>query len=585
MVSKRPTSSTQRLQQTLTAIDGKGYGAYKEIAGLYDFGEFTLYVDYVQGDPFAAPSRFRAVFPQAVAQLPRELLTPDIRRIASADFLNRLLSKRLKAGSRPRGSGKSGLLRILEPGQQILERTSLVIDTSGAVTARFRVGLPASGRRALGREAAEMLLAAIPDALRAVLAPATQELERLRQHATLAEDSAALREQLESKGLVSFVPDGAILPRRSGIDDRPLSTEQAIVFMAPQELRVSLRAPNRGDIAGMGIPRGITLIVGGGYHGKSTLLRAIEKGIYDHVGGDGRELAVTLPGALKIRAEDGRSVVCVDISNFIAGLPRGEDTARFSTANASGSTSQAAAISEALEVGANCLLVDEDTSATNFMIRDARMQALIADADEPITPFIDRARQLYDELGVSTVLVVGGAGDYFDVADTVIGMRKYLPTDLSLKARRIAEQFRTERAHEGGPWTALRQRVPDPRSIDARKGRKPASIKVQTPTRGLFGNQELDLTALGPGTCHHPGVSPRRFPLARRPAHGARGARAVHARNRARWIGHHRSAPARRLRGVSNLRARRGARPPPHSEDPRLARTEPRLVRRSLSGV
>ncbi|MGD2217460.1 MAG: ABC-ATPase domain-containing protein, partial [Gemmatimonadales bacterium] len=362
--------------------------------------------------------------------------------------------------------------------------------------ARFTAGLPAAGRRVLGRQAAEMLLGDIPRALRSVLAPATGELEALRGHGFLAEDSAALRGQLEERGLIAFVPDGAVLPRRSGIDDRPLAVSQAVAFEAPDGLRVTLEAPNRGPVTGMGVPRGVTLIVGGGYHGKSTLLRAIEGGIYEHVEADGRDLAVTVPDAVKIRAEDGRAVASVDISNFITDLPRREDTAHFSTANASGSTSQAAAIAEALEVGATCLLIDEDTSATNFMIRDARMQALIHDADEPITPFIDRARQLYEELGVSTVIVVGGAGDYFDVADTIIGMRSYLPADLTAGAKQIADRFRTERAHEGGPWSPLRRRVPDPASIDARKGRKPVSIKVQTPTRVLFGTHELELGAL-----------------------------------------------------------------------------------------
>ncbi len=199
---------------------------------------------------------------------------------------------------------------------------------------------------------------------------------------------------------------------------------------------------------------------------------------------------------MKIRAEDGRSITSVDISNFITGLPRGEDTTHFSTPNASGSTSQAAAIAEALEVGATCLLIDEDTSATNFMIRDARMQALIEDADEPITPFIDRARQMYEELGVSTVLVVGGAGDYFDVADTVIGMRSYLPADLTTEARDVAARFQTARTHEGGPWSPIRGRVPDPASIDAGRGRKSVSIKVRTPTRIAFGTEELELAAL-----------------------------------------------------------------------------------------
>ncbi len=488
--------SSRELTVELQAIDGTGYGAYKGIAGSYDFDDFRFHIDYVQGDPFASPSRLRAEFAPNIAQLPSDLLRLRSRRIAAADFLNRRLHSALASASKSRGTGKSGQIRILRPGQAILERTSLEIDEAGRVTARFTAGLPASGRRVLGRQAAEMLTGDIPSALRRVLAPATRDLEALRRHAELAEDSAALRDQLDGRGLVSFIPRGAILPRRSGVDDRPLAASEAVVLEPPDPLTVTLEAPNRGPVAGIGIPRGITLIVGGGYHGKSTLLRAIECGVYDHIEGDGRELAVTVPGAVKVRAEDGRSITSVDISNFITGLPRGEDTAHFSTANASGSTSQAAAIAEALEVGATCLLVDEDTSATNFMIRDARMQALIADRDEPITPYIDRARQLYQELGVSTVLVVGGAGDYFDVADTVIGMRRYLPNDLTAAAREIAANFRTDRRHEGGRWTPIRERRLEPASIDARKGKKSVSIKVQTPTRVLFGTEELELSAL-----------------------------------------------------------------------------------------
>jgi predicted ABC-class ATPase len=489
-------NTSEKLRSELAAIDGKAYGAYKRIAGSYDFDDFRLHVDYVQGDPFASPSRLRAVFSPEVARLPEDLLRPKVRRTAAADWLNRQLWRDFGPVSRPRGSGKSGSVRILRPGQQILERTSLQLDPHGQVVARFTAGLPASGRRVLGRQAAEMLLSAIPDALRRLLAPATRDLDSLKRHARLAEDSSALRSQLDERRLVAFIPNGAILPRRSGVDDRPLAAGDAVAFAAPQSLEVTLEAPNRGSVRGTGIPRGVTLIVGGGYHGKSTLLRAIENGIYDHIEGDGRELAVTMFDAVKIRAEDGRSIAGVDISNFITGLPRGEDTAHFSTPNASGSTSQAAAIAEALEVGAACLLIDEDTSATNFMIRDARMQALVAKDDEPITPFIDRARQMFEELGVSTVLVVGGAGDYFDVADTVIGMRRYLPDDLTLRAKDVAHRFGTERAHEGGPWKRLRERVPDPASIDAQKGKKSVSIKVQTPTRVIFGTEELELNSL-----------------------------------------------------------------------------------------
>lgn len=488
--------SAHELEAALHAIDGQGYGAYKRVAGACDFDDFTLHIDYVQGDPFAAPSRLRAVFPPETVGVPAELLRPSVRRRAVADRLNRALWRQMQSASGSRGSGKSGRVNILRPGQQILERTSLQLDENGEVVARFTVGLPARGRRVLGRQAAEMLLTNVPNALRAVLLRSVLDTDALTRQAHLAEDSQALRDQLAEHGLVAFIPDDAILPRRSGIDDRPLSESEAVAFQAPAELRVTLRAPNRGAVTGMGIPQGVTLIVGGGYHGKSTLLRAIEYGIYDHIAGDGRERAVTEPGAVKVRAEDGRSIAAVDISNFITDLPKGEDTTRFSTENASGSTSQAAAIAEALEVGATCLLIDEDTSATNFMIRDARMQALIEDTDEPITPYIDRARQLYDELGVSTVLVVGGAGDYFDVADTVIGMRRYLPADLTAGARSVAERIRSARAHEGGAWTALRRRVVDPRGIDPSKGRRPVSIKVRTPTRVQFGQEELELGAL-----------------------------------------------------------------------------------------
>lgn len=488
--------SAEQLERALRDIDGKGYGAYKRIRGRYEFHDFVLHIDYVQGDPFAAPSRLRAAIPRGVAGLPDDVLASAIRRTAAADYLNRRVADELAHASASHGSGKSGRLHILRPGQQILPRTSVQVKDDGELTVRFTAGLPARGRRILGHQAAEMLTRDVPAALRRSIWRQALDLDRLRAHAELAEDSAALRAQLADRDLVAFVPDGSVLPRRSGVDDRPLPRSEAVEFRSPDSLRLTLEAPNRGAVTGMGVPEGITLIVGGGYHGKSTLLRAIERGIYDHIEGDGRERVVTVPGAVKVRAEDGRRIASVDISNFITGLPRGEDTTRFSTDNASGSTSQAAMIAEALEAGASCLLIDEDTSATNFMIRDARMQALVHDEDEPITPFIDRARQMYEELGVSTVLVVGGAGDYFDVADTVIGMRAYLPEDLTGAAREVATRLPSERHHEGGTWTPLRERVPDPASIDARKGRKPVSVKLRTATRILFGTEELELGAL-----------------------------------------------------------------------------------------
>jgi predicted ABC-class ATPase len=484
------------LAATLQRLDGRGYRAYKEIAGQYDAGTFRLDIDHVQGDPFAEPSRLRARVPAATARLPEWAVRSQTRRIAAADFLNRAFAAALARAATHRGSGSSGQLSVLRPGQQVLVRSSISVADDGVIEARFRAGLPARGRTILGREAAAMLTVDVVAAVEGGLLFPALDAAALQRHVETVEDARALRDQLDARGLVAFVADGAGLPRRSGVDDRPLVADDVVPFRAPDALRVTLATPNSGDLHGMGIPRGVTLIVGGGFHGKSTLLRAIERGVYDHVPGDGRERVVTVASAVKVRAEDGRSVAGTDIGNFIGRIPGGGDTRSFTTANASGSTSQAAAIIEALEVGARALLLDEDTSATNFMIRDARMQSLIADEHEPITPFIDRARQLADEHGTSCVIVVGGSGDYFDVADHVIAMRDYEPLVVTDDARRIAGEHPTRRRHEGGTWHHVRRRVPLPHSIDPSRGRRDVDIKARTEERVMFGAAEVELSAV-----------------------------------------------------------------------------------------
>lgn len=486
------------LRDLLGSLDGRGYKAYKVVAGRYDVGNFELRVDHVQGDPFADPSRVRAMVPSATADLPPGLLGTETRRTAVADFLNReLVSTLTDASARSgSGSGKSGVLQVLLPGQQVLRRSALHVGADGAVEARFRAGLPARGRRILGREAARLLCEAIPAAVHRALRHSALDAAALRRHVHTVEDARALRDQLDERRLVAFVADGSVLPRRSGVDDRPLTGEGVVPFESPSSLRVTLRAPNAGSVSGMGVTEGVTLLVGGGFHGKSTLLRAIERGVYDHADGDGRERVVTRRDTVKVRAEDGRPVASTDISNFIGTLPGGVDTTRFQTLNASGSTSQAAGIAEALEVGAGCLLLDEDTSATNFLIRDARVQALIARDDEPITPLIDRVRALHREAGVSSILVVGGSGDYFEVADTVIGLREYRPYEATADARRLVEAIPTRRVAEAQVWQPPRPRVPDPETIDARRGRKPAAVRAFSTERLEFGRERIDTSAV-----------------------------------------------------------------------------------------
>ncbi len=486
--------SKEDLRATLRRIDRRSYKAYKDIEGTFDFGDYFLLVDRAQGDPFAAPSNIRVRVSQKIAKFPEDTFKNRSRGIALRDYITRaFLGAAKKYGKGGRGTGKSGLLTMDKPGQEILERTSLFV-AEDFVEARFVMGLPAFGRKIAGHHAESMFFEELPQIVRSSLFYENLDGKALLHHIQAAEDADALRDQLEGLGIVAFVADGAILPRASGIDPRPLSEGKIVSFQSPESLRVAAELPNQGKVTGMGIPEGVSLIVGGGYHGKSTLLKALEMGIYNHIPGDGRELVVTNPSAVKIRAEDGRRIQRVDISPFINNLPFEQKTGEFSTEDASGSTSQAANTIEALEVGAQVLLIDEDTSATNFMIRDHRMQELVSKDREPITPFIDKIRQLHRDHKVSTILVIGGSGDYFDVADCVICMVEYAPLDMTHEAQAIAQKYKAERKSEGGDhFGQITRRIPLAGSFDPSKGRKAVKISPKGLKTILFGVHPIDL--------------------------------------------------------------------------------------------
>lgn len=489
--------SKSSLRTMLHRIDGKGYKAYKDIQGAYDFGEYVLFIDHVQGDPFASPSRIRIQASQELTAFPSDTFALKSREVALRDFLTRSFhhsTRQFCKGNR--GSGKSGVICIDVLGQEILERTSVFV-TGERVEARFVLGLPAFGRKIAAKEAEAMFFEEVPKIVKSSLFFENLDAKALYKHVETAEDADFLRKQLDGLGLVAFVAEEAILPRASGIDPRPLDRDRVIPFRSPETMQVEVELPNAGKLTGMGVPKGITLIIGGGYHGKSTLLNALELGIYNHIPGDGREFVVTNPYAMKIRAEDGRRIEKVNISPFINNLPFAEDTKAFSSENASGSTSQAANIIESLEAGAKVLLIDEDTSATNFMIRDHRMQELVSKENEPITPFIDKARQLNNELGISTILVIGGSGDYFDVADSVICMVEYKPQDFTKDAKAVAEKYRAERKPEGGGhFGELTERIPLNRSFDPSAGRKKVKIRCSSVASIGFGRHNIDLSSV-----------------------------------------------------------------------------------------
>ncbi|MCD1287626.1 ABC-ATPase domain-containing protein [Brevibacterium sp. CCUG 69071] len=496
-------SPRTNLAATLRDLDGRSYGNFKQIRGRYQFGPVQLFIDRVQVDPFASPSKVRVRVDRADAGFPADLTTDRQDRVAAADYL-------LRAGNAVLSKLDQRAIILGHPGQEVLERSNILIDDSG-FEARLLVNLPARGRRILGHQAADVLTRDLPGLARRIFlfeewADADPSAQSLHDHVQLHRDQLELRNHLGEADLVGFVGNGAILPRRSGDSDRPMPAADAVAFTSPPELEHTVTLSSGRRLTGMAIPRGVTVIVGGGYHGKSTILRALERGVYPHIAGDGREWVITDPSATSIRAEDGRAVTGDDISPFINNLPSATDTRSFTTTNASGSTSQAANLVEAVEAGARSLLIDEDTSATNFMIRDQRMRALIPADREPITPFVDRIRPLLTGRGVSTVLVAGGSSAFFEVADHVIALDAYVPRDVTAQARDLVgapeatsagDTAATQPADPSGPaGPAL---TPGPRTPTA-KALRPASKTKSARAKGIdriqFGKSFIDLVAV-----------------------------------------------------------------------------------------
>lgn len=474
-----------QLTAKLKKLEKQNFRAYQQIKGQYDFADFELHIDHVQGDPYASSSRFRATRAWSLTGLGWLKEKSYEYQVAARDFIARSFSEFAR---------QEATVSIALTGQTVLDNTSVVFTEHG-IEIRFRIDLPADGRSILAKKAINIITFYLPKFIRRATLERELNIEAMIKHCEAVEDQDALRAQLEENNLAAFVANGSVLPRIAGNCDLPM--KGAVPFLAPESLSVTLNTPNQGDVTGLGIPKGITLIVGGGFHGKSTLLNAVERSIYNHIPGDGREGIVSATDTMKIRAEDGRCVHNLNLSNYINHLPMQKDTSDFSTQDASGSTSQAAWLQESIEAGVQTLLIDEDTSATNFMIRDERMQALVSKGAEPITPLVDRIGQLREEMGISTIVVMGGSGDYLDVADTVIQMHDYQAVNVTEKAQEVIAQHPTQRTNECE--TALEAFVP--RSLNRAAlmniltdGKFRVNAKGKESLR--FGKEFADLSAL-----------------------------------------------------------------------------------------
>ncbi len=435
----------KKLTRTLQRIDGHGYKNYRALRGLCeDVSDVKVCVRRVQGDPFAPPSVVEAKF--SLSSVSQSLLRYGV---AVADYLLRILRGELEARRRKIGEGHSGFLGVPHPSPIIIRRSALVVHGEAGV-ARVWVGLPSRRRRVLGEEARWLLLEAVPSAIRAALRQAKERIGDLERHVRAWRLQEELRSRLPRLGLVSFIGNGSILPRRCGGCWDPLPG--AVPFESPPSLRVEVETECCGVVSGMGIKRGVTVIAGSAFHGKTTLLEAIASGVWNHVPGDGRERVVTIRDTMYVRAEDGRYISCVDIDPFIHDLPGGRPTRCFSTSDASGATSVAAAIQEAVEAGAELLLLDEDTSATNMLYLDERAKPLTR--RHTVTPLAELARDM-EEKGISLVIVSTGSLPLLAVADTIIVMEDYRPRDATLDARVLAKDIK----QSGGTYKPPRKRI------------------------------------------------------------------------------------------------------------------------------
>jgi len=484
----------QDLHDLLVSLDGKGYKSYKVLQGKsFHFPPFTLCFDHVQGDPFAAPSRLSLSTRLTEIGFSPGFHNTPTKRLAIEDHLLRLVYKKISAlKNRVQGSGRSGEIAVQTPSQKVILRSGATI-RGDSVTLILFAGLPGNGRSVLAKECVRLFSELLPSIWEETLTSESLDLDQVEDSIKTLEDYFALRETLDKKGWVTFIADGSLLPRQSGISDLPLK-KNCVPFLSPDDLKEEIELPHKGKVSGMPVPKGITLIVGGGFHGKSTLLNAIQNAIYPHAPGDGRELIATNPTAVKIRAEDGRAAQPINISGFMGDLPLLSSTEAFSTQSASGSTSQAINIIEALEAESSLLLMDEDTCATNFMIRDSRMQALIANDREPITPLVDRIEELYKNFGASTILVMGGSGDYFDSANCVIAMDSFLPKEVTQKAKQIAKNNPTERKIEARfSFPSIHPRIRDLSPLSFRRGNKECVIQTRQLITLIIGKAEIDV--------------------------------------------------------------------------------------------
>lgn len=489
----------ERLRDKIISLEGKPYAAYQALEGAYRFERFVLYLDRVPADPPGIPASMRVRVDQAEARFPGDLWSSRIRRVALEDAIARRWLDGIRKIARIRGG--RGAFTIDIGGQAILERTACRI-AEDFVEVRGAVSLPADGRKVVSKSAQTLFFEDLPQIVDGTLIYPNQNPAPIQRQVEVAEDADALRTQLAAHGLVAFLADGSVLPRE-GTSDRP-QLSRLVPLQSPEELRVTVTLPHRGPVTGLGIPRGVTAILGSPFSGRSTLLRAMAACVNAHIPGDGREHCGVVPDAVLVRTEEGRRIEGVNLTPFVSALPGGEDATRYRTEHARDITSQVAALVEALETGCSLLLIDENTSAAGFLARDVLWQRLSPHSQMPLVPLADLLRPLYEEHGVSTIIVTSLGHEHVPVADTVLAMDGFRPRLVTAAAKQAAAELGWRRADGKGGFGGLHHRVPLPESLNPLRGRKlrgeppyQRGGTSETPRRVvMLGREPIDLTSV-----------------------------------------------------------------------------------------
>jgi len=388
-------ASEEVLHKTLKNADGKPFQKYKGLQNNFVLENYEIIFDDIQNDR-AGHTAMRVRVPHKKAGFPVNMFDTKKREIALRDLISRRFREAARTHARspiPKTSG--GEVYIPRPGQEILERGSIAI-TQYFIEARFTVDLPSDGNK-VSAMAMNLLLERIDRIVSDSMYFSAYKQSKVYNHLQTYENAEFIRENLSSKGIVAFIADGSVLPRR---DDDLAPMIDAVPFSCSDDLKVTFDVPYGEPITGAGIPKGFTAVSGCSRSGKSTLIDAIYAGVYDHIPGDGREYVISSPDAAFILAEPNRPADSVDISMFVKDTPEFEDTSAAKREFVSSPMSELLSVSEAVEMGSELILVDEEYSNPCIM-----RKGFLAEG-ESITPLSDLGHSM-GEAGVSMIMITG----------------------------------------------------------------------------------------------------------------------------------------------------------------------------------